>query len=212
MPVVIILCLLFALYSSSAAAQSAADANASLGKQEDRFEIKQIDENVRVKLKDLADSAHHLQKTVHEIIFEITRQEYVNASEPEVVGPIVIPAIPPPTGVIAMGGFFPPRKKYIDFYADQARDLLMMLSEEGSSLPDKIEGDEKLNAELPKLKKALEDLRQENDSLQNSMMGPTYNNLAIGKQAVKVSDQLDQIQKLIKDCQKNIHIDLKQFR
>lgn len=212
MPIVFILCLFLALYSSSVAAPSAADVSANLGKQEDVAEIKQTNENVQIKLKDLSDSAHHLQKTVHEIIFEITRQEYVNASEPEVVGPIVIPAIPPPTGVIAMGGFFPPRKKYIDFYADQARDLLMMLSEEGASLPDKAEGDEQLNAELSKLKKALEDLRQENDSLQNTMMGPTYNNLAIGKQAVKVSDQLDQMQKLIKDCQKNIRTDIKQFR
>jgi hypothetical protein len=166
--------------------------------------LKQTDEDVEAKLKNVAASAHHLQKTIHEIIYEIARQEHVTASEPNVIGPTVIPAIPNPTGVIAMGDFLPPRKKYMDLFAEQSRSLLMMLNEEGSTLPDSLEADNQANTQLANVKTLLNDLRVQNDALLNSMTGPKYNNILIGKQAIKMSDDLDQIQKLLKECEKHV--------
>jgi hypothetical protein len=166
--------------------------------------LKQPDEDVEAKLKNVAASAHHLQKTIHEIIYEIARQEYVTASEPNVIGPTVIPAIPNPTGAIAMGNFLPPRKKYMDLFAEQSRSLLMMLNEEGSTLPDSLEADNQANTQLANVKTLLNDLRVQNDALLNSMTGPKYNNILIGKQAIKMSDDLDQIQKLLKECEKHV--------
>ncbi len=165
------------------------------------------DENIVTQLKDVAASAHHLQKTVHEIIFEMTRQEYVSGSPPDVVGAMVIPAFPTPTGMIATGEFLPPRKKYMDFYSEQARNLFMMLDEEGMSLPDSLAGDDQLNMDLINFKKALSNLKIENDALLSAMAGPKYDSVSIGKPAVKMSDDLDQIQKLLKECEKRIHKD-----
>jgi len=175
----------------------------------ERTNLKQTEEDTEIKLKNVAASAHHLQKTIHEIIFEITRQEYVTASEPEVVGPIVIPAIPPPTGVIAMGSFLPPRKKYIDLFAQEAASLMTMLNEEGASLPDSIEADSQSSTQLANVKRILADLKTQNDALISSMSDTKYNNLLIGKQAIKMSDDLDQVQKLLKECEKYVQKDIK---
>ena len=197
---------------SFALAFSAIPAFAQITNHEQNSHLEQIDEKLEIELKNVATSAHHLQKTIHDIIFEITRQEYVRSSEPEVAGPIVIPAIPPPDGVIAMSGFLPARKKYIDFFAEQARNLLMMLNEEGMSLPDSWEADSQVSAQLISVKTILNDLRIQNNALLTSMTGSNYDNLVIGKQAIKMSEDLDQVQELLKECEKLVHKDIKQIK
>ncbi len=172
--------------------------------------VKQIDTEIYSKLKDVADGAHHLQQTLHEIVFEVTRQDYAIASEPNVIGPMVIPAIPMPTGAIPMGIFFPPRKKYMTLYAEHTHSLLTMLTEESASLPNNVENDDAMTSKIANIKQYLEKLRNENDTLQQLMAGPAYNNLLIGKQAVQMSDEIDQIKKLLKDSEKEVHNDLKQ--
>jgi len=37
------------------------------------------------------------------------------------------------------------------------------------------------------------------------MSDPEYNNILIGKQAIKMSDHLDQVQQLLKECEKHVH-------
>ncbi len=170
------------------------------------------DESLQLALKNVSASAHHLQQTVHEIIFEITRQEEVVVGQPNVVGSTVIPAIPAPTGAIAVGGYFPPREKYMRHFAQQAHDLLVMLSEESLSLPFGSESDNNLSANLINIKNSLNNLRSQNDELQKLMAGPTYSNLLIGKQALSMSDELDKLKKLLKDSESRLHKDIKQLK
>jgi hypothetical protein len=170
---------------------------------------KESDEAIRHALKNVADSAHHMQERMHDIIYEITRQEYVTAGEPNVVGPTVIPAIPMPTGTIAMGGYLAPRKKYMDFFAAQTKSLLTMLIEEGSNLPSTLPRDANMSAKLSMIKGDLNALQEENNSLQPLMIGPTYDNLKIGRQALLMSSKLDDLKKLLKDSERSISKDIK---
>lgn len=163
--------------------------------------LKQEDETIRLSLKSVADSAHHLQETLRNIVYEITRQRYVTASEPNVIGPMVVPAIPMPTGQIAMGDYLPPRQKYMSNFAAQVQTLLTMLIEEGSTLPSHAEVDSELSSQFSLIKSDLDYLRVKNQSLQAAMIGPSYENLAVGRVVVNMSDKLDEIKKLLKEAE-----------
>jgi hypothetical protein len=196
---VILINILFSLSALSLSADSTSSSQPKINPECDNIDSAK---NVEVKLKNISVSVHHLQKTIQEIIFEITRQEYIRASEPEVVGPIVIPAIPPPAGEIAVSGFLPPRKKYINFYSKQAQDLFMMLDEEASLLPDNLDINKNPYFQFSKIKQDLNNMRAENNMLLKSMTSPKCDNLTIGKQAIRMSDDLDQLQKSLKECEK----------
>lgn len=169
--------------------------------------LKQTDETIRHSLKNVADSAHHLQHTVHSIIYEITREEFVTVAEPNVIGPMVIPAMGPNPFIV--GDYLPPRKKYMDLFAGQVQSLLGMLIEEGSSLPDTKENDPQLSAKLVEIKKDLDNLNKQNGLLQTLMAGPSYDNLKIGRQALLISDELDSLKKMLKESEQRIGNDVK---
>ncbi len=168
---------------------------------------KQADQMIRHSLKNVSDSAHHLQNTIRDIVYEITRQQYVTPVEPNIIGSVVIPAMGP--GTIAIGGYLPPRKKYMDLFAGHAQSLLTMLMEEGASLPDTSDNDSDLSAKLVKIRQVLDNLKAQNVLLQASMAGPSYENLVIGKQVVAMSDQLDDLKKLLKESEQRIGKDIK---
>jgi hypothetical protein len=170
---------------------------------------KQEDEVIRTSLKSVADSAHHLQEALRNIVFEITRQRYVTAAEPNVVGPVVIPARPMPTGQIPIGEYLPPRQKYMTNFAGQVQSLLTMLIEEASTLPSNDSADSELSSELSLIKSHLEYLRAQNLSLQPLMVGPEYEDLAVGRVVVTMSDKLDEIKKLLKEAEHRVNKDIK---
>ncbi len=162
---------------------------------------KKNDDSLKLGIQDVIDSAHHLQLNLRDIIYEVTRQNYVSIMQPNVIGSMVLPSVPTQ---IAMGGYLPPRGKYMRFFAAQTQSLLGMLSESVSVLPADLNNDPTLDEQLKLLNTGLDNLRLQNHSLQDLMAGSTYDNLAIGKQSLLMSDQLDAMKKLLKKTEKRI--------
>jgi hypothetical protein len=85
-------------------------------------------------LHDVGVTVHHLQEMLKGLLYEAQRQDMVVVSEPEVIGPIVMPVIPNPSGMMSMG-YLPPRKKWVDYFMSQIEEIIPMLDHEINSLP-----------------------------------------------------------------------------
>ncbi|MCC7531934.1 MAG: hypothetical protein IT342_25755, partial [Candidatus Melainabacteria bacterium] len=85
-------------------------------------------------LHDIAVTVHHLQEMLKGLLYEAQRQDMVVVAEPDVIGPIVMPAIPNPSGMMSMG-YLPPRKKWVDYFMAQIEEIIPMLDHEINSLP-----------------------------------------------------------------------------
>lgn len=54
-------------------------------------------------------------------------------SEPDIIGPIVVPAVPTPSGMMPVGDYLPPRKKWLNFYMAEMGQLIPLMQGELAS-------------------------------------------------------------------------------
>lgn len=139
-------------------------------------------------LKAIGDTSNHIRRTALDIIGEVERQDLVVVSEPDMFGPIVVPAIPAPDGMMAMGDFLPPRKKWLDIFINQLDQLLPVLHDEANnSSTDSKEWDS--------LKKLVDDAEHDLKVLKEVAGADKPDRLAVGKQALGIYDDMGKIDK-----------------
>jgi len=149
-------------------------------------------------IRDLSKTLHHLKRSAWDIFIEVQRQNMVVVGEPDVIGPIIIPAMPSPSGMIGMGGFLPPRKKFLDYFMSQISDLTKMTQTEitGLVLPD--DATDEAKAELKIMTDTLAQLPQDITALQETTQGPNYDNMAIARAAQLMQNHVQDIEKASK--------------
>jgi len=158
------------------------------------------DEAVRLEsgLKDLNKTLHHLKRSAWDIFIETQRQNMVVVGEPDVIGPIIIPAIPSPTGMMNVGGLLPPRKKFLDYFMSQINDLYKMTQTEVAALqlPDDATDDGK--AILKTVTDAAAALPDDISALAEVTAGPELDNMNIARAAQQMQDHVQAIEKATK--------------
>ncbi len=149
-------------------------------------------------LRDLSKTLHHLKRSAFDIFVEVQRQNMVVVGEPDVIGPIIIPAMPSPSGMIGVGGFLEPRKKFLDYFMSQVVDLSKMTQSEVAALllPDNASDDAK--AELKTITDLSTTLNQDISGLQSVTQGPKYDNYAIAQAAQLMQNHVQEIEKAAK--------------
>lgn len=149
-------------------------------------------------IRDLTKTLHHLKRSAWDIFVEVQRQNMVVVGEPDVIGPIIIPAMPSPSGMIGVGGFLPPRKKFLDYFMSQISDLSKMTQTEvsGLVLPDDASADAK--ADLKSINDTAALLTQDIAALQNVTVGPQFDNMAIARAAQLMQNHVQDIEKASK--------------
>ncbi len=180
-------------------------ANTNIQGRVEKTELKE-DEAIKLSLKNVSDSVRRLQETLRGVVYEITRQQQVPIMQPNVVGSMVIPNVP---GMqVPIGDYLPPRQQYMSVFANQLQALLPMLVEQASTLAgDDLDSD--LNSDIALIKSDVQYLQEQNQFLLDRMAGPPYQNLAIGRVVVKMSDKLDEIKKLLKKTERRVGKDIK---
>jgi hypothetical protein len=90
-------------------------------------------------LKELEESYKHIKEAAQGTVYETMREPMVTVGGPNVIGSIVIPAIPAPTGSLSVGEVLPPRKKALNYYLYKVYQALPVVSNiaEGSWIPAK---------------------------------------------------------------------------
>lgn len=142
----------------------------------------------QVGLKEMGDTAKHLHKATLGMVGELTRQDLVVVGEPDVIGPIVMPAIPIPSGMLAMGDYLPPRKKWVDFFNYQIGTLVNEMQKELTSMsfpPDQMQQVTPLWNEIIAL---VADMTDKTQKLIDISKGPNYDRKAMGILTMNIYD------------------------
>ncbi len=83
---------------------------------------------------EVAESVKRLRASARDIIIEVTRQDMAVVAEPDVIGPVVLPAMPMPGGMIGIGPNLPPRRKFINVFVAQMAQFYNLASADLNTL------------------------------------------------------------------------------
>ncbi len=100
--------------------------------------VKAIDIEAAECLRQMGDSLKKTERAGLELMGEATRQDYISVGDPNIVGTIIIPALP--DNMMAVGPYLPLRPKWVDYYLDQIGKLIPMYAELTDALvmPDNV--------------------------------------------------------------------------
>ncbi len=146
-------------------------------------------------LHDVGVSVHHLQEMLKGLMYEAQRQDMVVVAEPDVIGPIVMPAIPNPSGMLSMG-LLPPRKKWVDYFMSQIEEIIPMLDHEINSLPRPDGKDSELQQVYIDMFDAARGFNPPWSDLETATKGPEYKNQDISVAGSGLWFQIEKFKKL----------------
>lgn len=146
-------------------------------------------------LHDVGTTVHHLQEMLKGLLFEAQRQDMVVVAEPNVIGPMIIPAIPNPSGMMSIG-YLPPRKKWVDYFMSQIEEIIPMLDHEINSLPRPDQSDTELLQAYTEMFDAARGFNPPWAELETATKGPEYKNKDISFAGSDLWFQIEKFKKL----------------
>ena len=146
------------------------------------------------RLHDIGVTVHHLEQMLKGLLYEAQRQDMVVVAEPDVIGPMIIPAIPGPSGMLNMG-YLPPRKKWVDYFMGEIEQLIPMLDHELNSMPRPAATDAELEAAFVTMFNAARDFNPPWSLLETATKGPDYKNADISNAGSGLWAQLNEFKK-----------------
>lgn len=162
-------------------------------------------------LRQMGEALKKIQRAAAELVGEATRQDYISVGDPDVVGSIIIPAIPDPSGMMPIGDYLPMRQGWVDYYLDQIAKLMPLYAAEvdNLALPAGIKSD--ATALMDQMTPLYEDAKSHYLTLfnmQKALKGT--DNIKFGEQAVMLHDDMKKIDELrkkvfamVKDAEKS---------
>lgn len=169
--------------------------------------VKSVGMTAEIGLKELGETLHHLKDSVWGTFSEVQQPDMIYAGGPDVIGPIVIPAVNV-TGYLN-GGMLPPRKKWLDYFTSQAQYLTPQLIKEVDALvlPDGMSED--TTNDFNELKTLAQKLTTECQDMAAVCQGPKYENMTIATKAQIFLNELKSMEKLRKDIYKGVKVDIR---
>lgn len=146
-------------------------------------------------LHDVGVSVHHLQEMLKGLLYEAQRQDMVVVAEPNVIGPMIIPAIPNPSGMMSIG-YLPPRKKWVDYFMSQIEEIIPMLDHEINSLPRPAASESDLLQAYVEMFDAARGFNPPWSKLETATKGPDYKNQDISVAGSELWFQIEKFKKL----------------
>lgn len=146
-------------------------------------------------LHDVGVSVHHLQEMLKGLLYEAQRQDMVVVAEPNVIGPMIIPAIPNPSGMMSIG-YLPPRKKWIDYFMSQIEEIIPMLDHEINSLPRPSQSESELLQAYIEMFDAARAFNPPWSRLETATKGPDYKNQDISLAGSELWFQIEKFKKV----------------
>lgn len=175
-------------------------------KVEDRLEghIKAVAEASSANLKELLSSLGHLKRTSYDLFCEVQREDLVVVGEPNVIGPMIIPAVPDVSGMVRSGQYLPARKKWVDYYMSQVEKLYPMVTKEleALKLPDDLSDDGKTH--YKNVVQSYNKLGPTLKNLESVTQGPAYDNKEIADCSAVAQKYLAEMDKEIKRLYREI--------
>ena len=182
-----------------------------------RIEIKNLDTKEKLegrieqsaadsvsRVKELITSVKHLKRSTFDVFCEVQREDLVAVGEPNVIGPIIVPAIPSGSGLLGTGEYLPARKKWIDHYMAQIEKLYPMVTKELEGLKLGEEADDKAKEHYRNMVLNYNKLGPALKSLDAKTLGPKYDNQVIAKASAIAQNYVDKLEKETKRLYKEL--------
>lgn len=163
-------------------------------------QIKAIDVEAAECLRQMGDCLKKMERAALELMGEATRQDYISVGDPDVIGTMIIPAIPSPSGMLAVGPYLPIRDKFMDYYLDQIGKLIPIYAEYTDSLVMPPQLKERANSTLKQMLPQFEDAKaryMELLALRKDTKTP--HNEKIAALSVQIHDDMQSMDKLRKE-------------
>lgn len=158
--------------------------------------VKAIDVEAAECLRQMGDCLKKIERAALELMGEATRQDYIAVGDPDVIGTMIIPAVPSTTGVMAVGPYLPVRKKMWNYYMNQIAELFPIYAEYVDSLvmPESVKAQattmlEQMRTPFAEAKAHYMELLAMKKKL------PKVDNKKVAVLSVKIHDDMDQMEK-----------------
>ena len=157
-----------------------------------------------MEIKEMGTALRQLKHAGTELYGEMTRQEMVSLGEPDVIGTMVIPAIP--AGPIPMGGYLPPRKEWVNLCMSHMTPLVPLVKEEIDDISPTVHPDSKDEADpvMAGINNSWSSVQASYQKLQTLTASGSYDNAAIANESVNLIKAVESLDKQRKQLWKAI--------
>ncbi len=159
--------------------------------------VKAVDVEAAEVLRNMGDVLKKIERASLELMGEATRQDYISVGDPDVIGTMIIPAIPAPTGMMNIGPYLPIRKDMMDYYMDQMAKLMPIYAKYTDKLIMPEGTKSKATETLEEMRPFFADSKEQYMTLlQMSKHLPDIDNKKVAVLCVKIHDDMDNMDKL----------------
>lgn len=155
-------------------------------------------------LQKMGESTSEIQRSTQMMMEEVTRKQTQTVRSPNVLpGGIVIQPFPGPSGTIQLGNL-PPRKKKMDYLMNLLEYHFKLLSNEVDALMIPEEKFPSIATEWNQIVALKKEIGDSFDQLRDLCVGKSYDNDRIGKQALRIYDKTNSMDRLRRQVIKTV--------
>jgi hypothetical protein len=157
-----------------------------------------------LEIKEMGVAMRQISHAATELYGEMTRQDMVSLGSPDVIGTMVIPAIP--VGPIGLGPYLEPRKKWVDLCMTHLSQMMPMLQEEIADINPALHAETKDDADpvLAEVNTLMTQVQASYGKLQTLTQAAKYDNVAIANECVTLTEAMKKLEKLRKQLWKAV--------
>ncbi|MBI4533643.1 MAG: hypothetical protein HY711_06815 [Candidatus Melainabacteria bacterium] len=159
-------------------------------------------------LKSIRDVINRLRSAALAVINDVEQRDMAVVGEPMLIQPIAMKddthAIGWAQEMEDLGPALPPRKRWLDVDVSNVGELLQLLQSEVAAMVFPDDGQAQCKESLANVNSVVNDMLAHYQSLKELTKGPQYDNLAIGKQVLKIYDDAAAMEAPWKDLVKLI--------
>lgn len=161
-----------------------------------------------IALKDIRDAARRLRAAALDLISDVEQRSMVVVGQPMIIEPSA--AEDPqnkPLGwaeqAIDLGPALPPRKKWLDASLSHLGQIVTILSTDFAAAQIPSDQQSAVQTHWDEMKAVVQDIQSRYEKLKSLTQGPDFDNIAIGKEALGIYDD---VAKLDKPWRQVVHI------
>lgn len=156
--------------------------------------VKAVDIEAGECLRQMGDALKKMERAGLELMGEATRQDYISVGDPNVVGTIILPALP--DNMMATGPYLQMRPKWVDYYLDQIGKMIPIYAELTDSLvmPDAVKAQS--TALLDQMRPLFVDAKERYLALVAVGDYKKADNMKVAKLAVELHDDMEKMEKI----------------
>jgi hypothetical protein len=149
-------------------------------------------------LKSISDVVHRVRQDALQVINDIEQRSMVVTGEAELIRPIAWAdkdPVPWAQQMLELGPALPPHKKWLDTDVDNLGEAIQLLQEDIEALQFPDTQKDQATPAMSEMNTLMQDVQTQYKNLQGLSKGPKYDNIAIGKAALAIYDDMKKMEK-----------------